>query len=122
MKIFYSAFLGLFFLFSAAEAKELRFIEGLEDVPLMNGLVQSVENTVSFGNEEARFVEVALSSTKAGFKKVESFYKESLPQLGWIYQGTYNNTVVFYRDGESLSIFKENTKPLEIRITVKNRL
>lgn len=122
MKIFYSAFLGLFFLFSVAEAKDFKFIEGLEDVPLMNGLVQNVENTISFGNEEARFVEVTLSSTKVGFKKVESFYKESLPQLGWIYQGTYNDTIVFYRDGESLSFFKESTKPLEIRITVKNRL
>jgi hypothetical protein len=60
--------------------------------------------------------------TKVGFKKVESFYKESLPQLGWIYQGTYNDTIVFYRDGESLSFFKESTKPLGIRITVKNRL
>lgn len=104
------------------EAKQIRFIDGLEDIPLMDGLTQKLGHTVSFGNEESRFIEVYLTSTRVGFKKVESFYKESLPQLGWTYQGTFDNTAVFYRDGESLGIYKESSKPLQIRITVKNRV
>ena len=102
-------------------AKNAGFIDGLEDIPLMGGLQQNTDDIVSFGNEEARFIEVSLSSAKVGFKKVEAFYRESLPQLGWTYQGTFDDTAVFYRDSESLSIRKENNKPLKIRITVKNR-
>lgn len=117
---------SLFFLMmivgSEALAKAPAFIDGLEDIPLMKGLVQKTDETVSFGNEESRFVEVSLSSSKVGFKAVEKFYKESLPQLGWTYQGSADNTVIFYRDSESLNIHKEGSKPLKIRIIVKNRI
>ena len=122
MKKVYLVVLCCFCIISNVMAKNTKFIDGLEDVPLMKGLEQNIDNTISFGNEEARFIEVFLHSSKIGFKKVESFYKESLPQLGWIYQGTYDNTVIFYREGESLSIIKEDAKPLKIRITLKNRI
>ena len=107
---------------SMAIAKGMTFIDGMEDIPLMKGLIQKVEKTVSFGNEESRFVEAYLISSKVGFKKVESFYKESLPQLGWTYQGTSDNTIIFYRDNESLNIHKESSKPLKLRVTIKNRV
>ena len=117
---------SLFFLMmivgSEALAKAPAFIDGLEDIPLMKGLVQKTDETVSFGNEESRFVEVSLFSSKVGFRAVEKFYKESLPQLGWTYQGSADNTVIFYRDSESLNIHKEDSKPLKIRIIVKNRI
>ena len=117
---------SLFFLMmivgSEALAKAPAFIDGLEDIPLMKGLIQKTDETVSFGNEESRFVEVSLSSSKVGFRAVEKFYKESLPQLGWTYQGSADNTVIFYRDSESLNIHKEDSKPLKIRIIVKNRI
>ena len=122
MKKVFLVVLCFFCIISSVMAKNTKFIDGLEDVPLMKGLEQNIDNTISFGNEEARFIEVFLHSSKIGFKKVESFYKESLPQLGWIYQGTYNNAVIFYREGESLSIIKEDAKPLKIRITLKNRI
>lgn len=122
MKRFY-LFILLFCLCSSlAMAKGAAFIDGMEDIPLMKGLIQKVEKTVSFGNEESRFVEAYLISSKVGFKKVETFYKESLPQLGWTYQGTTDGTVVFYRDSESLSIHKESSKPLKLRVTIKNRI
>ena len=122
MKKFYF-FIVCFWGFTfALNAKDLVFIDGLEDVPLMSGLIQQTEKTISFGNEEARFVEIYLTSSKVGFKKVEHFYIESLPQLGWVYQGTDDNSIIFYRDSESLTFYKESSKPLKIRITVKNRL
>ena len=122
MKYFYIFLFCVWGFTTSSLAKETVFIDGLEDVPLMNGLMQNTKNTVSFGNEEARFVEAYLTSTKVGFKAVEKFYIDSLPQLGWIYQGTADNSVIFYRDGESLSFHKEGEKPLKIRITVKNRI
>ena len=114
--------LGCFLFASITLAKDVKFIDGLEDIPLMDGLRQDVRKTVSFGNEESRFVEVYLSSPLVGFKKVEKFYKDSLPQLGWTYQGTLENSVLFYREGEALTIQKESTKPLSVRITIKNRI
>ena len=98
------------------------FIEGLEDVPLLNGLQQVQKDNISFGNEESRLVEAYFTSSKIGFAKVENFYIETLPQLGWIYQGKRDNILSFDRDGETLDIAKESTKPLIVRITVKSKL
>ena len=98
------------------------FIEGLEDVPLMDGLKQIPKDTLSFGNEEGRLVEVYLSGAKVGFKNVAKFYQETLPQLGWTFQGQRDDTLIFYREGEALDIYKESTKPMIVRITVKNQM
>ncbi len=122
MRYFYIFLFCVWSFSTPSLAKESRFIEGLEDIPLMNGLTQNTNKTVSFGNEEARFIEVYLTSTKVGFKALEKFYTDSLPQLGWIYQGTADNSIIFYRDGESLTFHKESGKPLNVRITIKNRI
>lgn len=98
------------------------FIDGLEDVPLMNGVTQIQKDTISFGNEESRFVEAYLTSSKIGFKAIENFYVKTLPQLGWNYQGKDGNILLFYRENEMLEIVRESAKPLEVRITVKNKL
>lgn len=99
------------------------FVDGLEDIPLMKEMTQVQKDTISFGNEESRFVEAYLTSTKIGFKSVERFYINTLPQLGWTYQGKRgDNTLIFYRDSEMMEIVKEVAQPLEVRITVKNKM
>lgn len=98
------------------------FIEGLEDVPLLKGMQQVQKDNISFGNEESRLVEVYLTSSKMGFAKIEKFYTETLPQMGWSYQGKRDNILSFYRDGEILDIARESIKPLMVRITVKSKL
>ncbi len=98
------------------------FIEGLEDVPLLSGMKQVQKDNISFGNEQSRLVEAYLTSSKIGFARVEKFYKETLPQLGWTYQGKRDDTLTFYRDGEAIDIARESIKPLVVRITVKSRL
>lgn len=114
--------LVLVILFTAVFSAKAAFIEGLEDVPLLNGMKQMPQDNISFGNEQSRLVEAYLTSTKIGFAKVESFYKETLPQLGWTYQGKRDDILTFYRDGEAIDIAKESVKPLIVRITVKSRL
>ena len=109
-------------IFSFSTPVGAAFIEGLEDVPLAPGLTQVQQDNISFGNEESRLIEVYLTSTKIGFAKVERFYKETLPQLGWIYQGKRDNTLTFYREGEMIDIVRESVKPLSVRITVKSKL
>ena len=90
-------------------------------VGVQNYNVYGARKAVSFGNEESRFIEVSLETSKYGFKKIEKFYKESLPQLGWHYQESTKDTLTFYRDSEILIIQKETNNPVKIRITVKNR-
>jgi hypothetical protein len=55
------------------------------------------------------------------FESVGKFYQESLPQLGWIYQGNRGDDLLFYREGETLEVVKENNSPLMIRITLKTK-
>ena len=113
---------GLSVLWATSNAQATTFIDGLEDVPLMEGVTQIQKDTISFGNEESRFVEVYFTSSRIGFKAIENFYVKTLPQLGWTFQGKSGNTLLFYREKEMLEIVKESAKPLEVRITVKNKL
>lgn len=115
-------FLGLFLLWSLTlPTAAANFVEGMEDVPLMDGLSQITQDDISFGNEETRLLEAYLTSRRIKFAKVANFYKESLPQLGWIYQGNRSNSLLFDRDGETLEIVRESAKPLVVRITVKTK-
>lgn len=98
------------------------FIEGLEDVPVMEGLSQLPNDSISFGNEESRLVEAILTSESANFRKVQQFYQTTLPQMGWIYQGKRGNTLVFEREGEVIEITRESAKPLKVRLTVKSKI
>lgn len=118
----YFLILGLSFFGAAFPAGATTFIEGLEDVPLMKGMTQIQKDSISFGNEESRFVEAYLTSTRVGFKAVEKFYTTTLPQLGWTYQGKRGNALIFYRESEVIEIVKEISQPLEVRITVKNKM
>lgn len=97
------------------------FIEGLEDIPIMEGLKQTQTDSISFGNEMSRFVEVYLEGEKIKSSEVENFYRSTLPQLGWKYGGKKKKIISFYRDDEQLDIATEKDKPLIIRITLKSR-
>ncbi len=109
---------ALLFSFNAQAA----FIEGLEDVPIMEGLHQQNSENISFGNEESRLVEATLTGESVKFKKVRDFYKSTLPQMGWIYQGMRGNTLIFEREGEIIEISKESENPLNVRVTVKSKI
>lgn len=102
-------------------ASAANFIEGLEDVPVMEGLRQIPNDNITFGNEESRLVEAILTSRSANFAKVEKFYKDTLPELGWRCKSESDTTIVFQREGESLEMVRESAKPLKIRITVKSK-
>lgn len=119
-KYIFTLLLGVFILTGNTWATS--FIEGLEDVPVMKGLSQMPKDNISFGNEESRFVETYLTSSKVGFKTVEKFYVDTLPQLGWTYQGKREHTLIFYRENETIEIVPEQKKPLIVRITVKNKI
>lgn len=97
------------------------FLEGLEDFPIMKGLNEVKTESISFGNEEGRFVEASLKSESLNFNQVTKFYIDTLPQMGWKFQGKRENTLIFYREGEVLELEKLESSDLLIRITVKNK-
>lgn len=58
------------------------FLSGTEDVPLMDGIVLSDEETFSFDTENGR-IYISKGISKNDSTKVLSFYRQTLPQLGW---------------------------------------
>jgi hypothetical protein len=107
-------------LFPVFESQAL-FVEGLEDVPLPEGVVQLKNDGVHFGNEESRFIEVYLQSKQQSFDSISRFYQTTLPQMGWQKKSTSNKTLSFERDGEILELDNESTKSTLIRMTVKSK-
>lgn len=97
------------------------FIDGMDDIPLMEGMRQIHSSNISFGNDESRFDEAYISSDKVSFKKAALFYQNTLPQLGWILTGKKENALHFERDMEVLDIALEKSKPILIRITLKSK-
>lgn len=117
----------LLLLLTVYPAKATQFVDGMDDVPLPDGMMQITQDDFSFGNEETRLLEAYLTEIrgtqkqKIRFSKIGDFYRESLPQLGWIYQGNRGNDLLFYRDGETLELVRESVSPLIVRITVKTK-
>ncbi len=98
------------------------FIEGLEDVPMPDGMVQPSNDNISFGNEESRLVDTLLTSDILNFRQVQQFYAKNLPELGWSFQGKRGDTLVYEREEEVMDISCESKKPLVVRITVKSKI
>ncbi len=110
----------LFLVYSFSTQAE-QFIEGMDDVPMLEGMHQITQDDVLFGNEETRLLEAYFNAPKLKFSAIADFYNESLPQLGWIYQGNRGNDLLFYREGETLEVVRESVSPLIVRITVKTK-
>ena len=117
--------LKFFFVFCllcyGSPATAATFINGLEDVPVMEGMTQEKNDAIAFGNEESRLVEAVLTSAKTSFGKVKTFYRDTLPQLGWKCTGESAGKISFYREGEILEITRESAQPLRVFITVKSK-
>jgi len=76
-----------------------RFVAGLEDLPLMPGLVAVEEAGVRFDTPQGRIVE-AYATGAVSRGAIEAFYAETLPQLGW----REAETGTWLRDGEALQL------------------
>lgn len=120
MRLFLSV-LTVFLCILSVSAKGA-FVEGIEDIPVPEGLKQIDNASLNFGNEEIRLIEVYLTAEKTDFSRISSFYKETLPQMGWQIKQNSTDKMVFEREGESLDIAKESVNPLVIRLTVKSKM
>lgn len=75
------------------------FVEGFADLPLMPGLEQIPDASLAFDSASGRII-VAFARGPLPIAGIESFYAETLGQLGWT--GADGNT--YQREGESLTL------------------
>jgi hypothetical protein len=75
------------------------YVPGTEDIPLMPGLAPAPDGMLVFDQPQGRIVEVTTSGPVRR-RDVLSFYRESLPELGWAAHGKHD----FERAGERLSL------------------
>lgn len=94
------------------------FMSGFEDLPLMPGLIQQDDASVSFDTPAGRIIEAYAESPEIGRKKILDFYSQSLPQLGWKKRKAdkgQTGSVSYLRDGEVLDISIEDDAPILVR-------
>lgn len=115
LKIFFALILMTGF------AQASTFIDGLEDVPVPEGIKQIYNRGVNFGNEESRFIEIYLESDTLTFRDIKNFYQSTMPQLGWAPMANNKNELTFNRENEIIEIVLERVDPLMVRLTVKSR-
>ncbi len=94
------------------------FIEGMEDVPIPDKMMQIQGDSFSFSNEETRLVEAYLQSNFSKFSFVAGFYESTLPQLGWELKQSNSESLTFTRGNEELNITLTSKMPLIIRVTL----
>ncbi len=89
---------------AAQESGQPRFFESLNDVPLMPGLYEMIDEAVVFDKPEGRIAESAAASETLAQQEIDAFYSRTLPQLGWrrIAPQTY------IRQGEALTFSHED--------------
>lgn len=118
MKKIFALIFALGFVFGTDAYAANYFIEGMEDVPIPDKMMQIQSDNISFGNEETRFVEAYLQTNFGKFSFVAGFYEDSLPQLGWTLQQQGADYLSFVRDNEELKISLVSKMPLIVRVTL----
>lgn len=79
------------------------FVDGLPDVPIMAGLSEDTQARLEFDKEEGRIVEVVLRGTVSP-ADVMSFYRSSLPALGWVIEQAEDDRLRLNRGRENLTV------------------
>jgi len=83
----------------AAPAADGGFVAGLEDVPLMPGLLETAGAGFAFDKPSGRIAE-ALAEGPFEADEVRNFYAATLIQLGWVPMGDDR----YRREGETLQL------------------
>ncbi len=79
---------------------QTQYFSSIPDLPLMDGLTELPDETVSFDKPEGRIIEVYAMMELITRQDVLVFYRGTLPQLGW----TPDGQTRFYRKDEYLDL------------------
>lgn len=95
-----------------------KFFSSMQDIPLVPGLSELADQTVTFDKPEGRIVESIAEIESRNAAAVKNAYEETLPQLGW--RRVSDNSYV--RDRESLTLAFENYEGRNfVRVMVRPR-
>ena len=112
------AVLGSVLVWSVACLAGEAFIPGTEDVPLMEGLtVVSGDEDVSFDTPAGQILIVEAAADKVSSDSVLSFYRRTLPALGWRQTDAHS----FEREAETLNIVVQKQTPAEVQFELAPR-
>ena len=99
----------------AQEGEKPAFLQALNDIPLMPGLYEILEEEVIFDQPGGRIVEAEAVAENTQASEIKSFYNRILPQLGWKSVGQDS----FIRAGEALRIaIREDDSSRTVHFTV----
>ncbi|MCR5506751.1 MAG: hypothetical protein K6F04_02780 [bacterium] len=93
------------------------FMSAFEEIPLQDGFKE--EEALTFDTEEFRIVEQYITSTTATKSDFLGFYRETLKSLGWELKSAKNDTYLFKREDEGLTITIESEDPLVVLFALK---
>ena len=98
-----------------AQAPGAGFLATIEDLPLMPGFVEALDEGMVFESPSGRIAE-AFATGAATRDGVLAFYADTLPQLGWTREGPGR----FRRENEilELEITGESGSPLTVRFAL----
>lgn len=92
-------------LLGPAMAQE-KYLDAVEDMPLMDGLHETGEGGMVFDKPNGRIVRT-IAEGRVGLTSARRFYENTLPQLGWVRHKKLEligDLLVFDRESERLEI------------------
>ena len=91
-----------------------RFVDGIEDLPLMPGMENVPDASLAFDTDTGRIVVAFAEEAQAGamdFSAVVGFYASTMPQLGWTAAALSEKMVRWTREGEELILEAVAVRP-----------
>lgn len=82
-------------------AAEEGFFTAIEDLPLMPGMVEKVDDATVFDTPEGRVI-LTTATVQANKEQVVTFYRQALLGLGW--EPFPQTPIIYARDNETLLI------------------
>ena len=112
-KIKISIIFFLFF-FVPYNSYALKFINGLEDIPLYKKMEYVEDSLILFDKIDGRYVSVEINGDYEE-KEVIDFYKMILPNLGW----KEKKSLIYNRNNETLEIIcKKEKEKLHVKFNI----
>lgn len=99
---------------------ESAFLDGLDDVPLMEGLIVNSNPNIDFDTPAGQITVIQATGVSLTGEKIKNYYKQTLPALGWKFE---NHRYIREKDSLIITILKES-HPAVVRFetTVTNGL
>lgn len=105
--------IAILILWSVPALAQTQFFSALDDVPLMQGLTELPELSVTFDKPEGRFVQTVARIDGVSHEAVMAYYKGVLPQFGWrSMQGD-----IFLRRDEQLGFSFEDQSHVKLTLS-----